>query len=192
MRKLLGLLLCAGLLVHSADAQVPVVGTQPTFSVAVTPTLTATTYSSGQSEGGLIALSNFVRPRGPGTGSLINITLKDYSGITGAVTALLFSGKPSAASTIADTSTVALTKADTQAFLLGAFVLSCSVPTGIGSSVPSLCTSGNLAFPFRIAGATCPQGRDQCFTAYLVLMAGASRVQGTTSDITVSLSGIQD
>lgn len=171
-----------------ALAQMPVTIFQPTFSASPPVAVTAATFTSGESEGGLITIPSLFRPNGPGTGVLQNILVTDHAAQTGGLTLVLFGADPSS-STITNGQAVAIAQAD-ESKIIGSFQLSCATVTGV--STPGLCTSANISLFLRLTGSACVNGQGTCYPAYVALVAAASRTQGATADLSLTLAGPED
>lgn len=147
-------------------------------SISVSPVVSATTYSSGQVIGGLIAFANAARTSG-GTGLIQAVSATFLSGAIPSLDIIFFNSQPSA-STINDAATFAIASANMVNIVGVAHVNDSAL---LGTSAPSIVQADQLALPFDLSGGT---------TLYAALVARSSATLTSTSDMTVTVSILQD
>ena len=153
------------------------------FKAVSTPTVQNASYVSGNCIGGFNAVT-VARANGGGL-ILDTLAVRSLGGSLPTVTVYLFDANPTA-STCTDRSTFTINSADLDKIPAGGiFALPLAVPTG---AVPSSAAQTNMALSL-IAGGSSASGVQ---TIYYALVSGSTFTPATTSDIHVSMNGIQD
>lgn len=142
---------------------------------SLTPTITATTYTSGKCVGGLLT---FATASSTATGYIQGAGVTDVDGNTNQLDLFLFNGTPSGSSTITDNSTISIATADLAKVLAVIHVADFSL---LGSTKPTYGFASTVATPFRLTPGASLTG---------ALVARGSSVWASTTSITVNLNVI--
>ena len=148
--------------------------------IPFTPTITATTYSSGQSMGGLQTVQVF-RTTTYTAWIFDNFQLTSKGGNTGAMTVYTYDTKP--IGTCTDTQAFVENAADIAKRFMAPFVLT---PAVVGAGASS--ATGQLTQVVSGQNHDSPQTQN----LYICIVAGASITAGSTSDLVGKISGAQD
>lgn len=169
----------------SPPAGLPVAGNIGgySFQLGVTPTISASAYSAGQAIGGLITLTGTARTAG-GSGLLLNLRLKSNSGQAAPVVVYVWSKLP--ASTCSNGQTFVSSTAD------GPYALAGFPAIGTLGGSPG---SFDAATTLQLTGLNAPF-KNQDATAntklYACVVATGAVTFGSTSDLSLNVSGVQD
>lgn len=153
------------------------------FNVTDTPTVQAAAYASGNCMGGFRPIT-VARTNGGGL-ILTNFSVRSITGVIPTLQVIIFDASP-AASTCTDKSTFTLNSADVAKVPPGGtFTVSLVAPTGATPTFGAA-TALNLNM---LAGGSVGSG---VATIYYALIATGPVSPGSTSDIQVKVSGVQD
>ena len=145
-----------------------------------TLTVTATTYSSGQSMGGLQTIKAFRTTTVP-SWTFRNFQLTSKGGNTGAMTVYTYDTKP--IGTCTDTQAFVENAADIPNRFMAPFVMTPAV-IGVGT------TSATAQLTQVVSGQNHDSPQNQ--NIYMCIVAGASITAGSTTDLVGKISGAQD
>lgn len=150
----------------------------PATYIQVVPTVTATSYTTGMSIGGLITFTGAARSNFPFNGGLLqSVTATFSSGVTPALDLILFNSSPGT-STITDHTAIAVAAADLSK-VVGVIHMTDSTNLGTGVSVVQ---SQQQALPFNAFVGT---------TLWAALVIRASATLTSTSDCTLTAQILQ-
>lgn len=149
----------------------------PATSIQLIPTVSATSYASGNIVGGLLTFTGSARSNYPFAAGLIQSATATFrSGVTPALDLIVFSSMP--AGTYTDNTALAVPVGDL-ADVVG--VIHLTDATVLGST--SIMQSQQQAMPFVCVGST---------TLYGVVVMRATATLASTSDMTLTVQILQD
>jgi aspartate/tyrosine/aromatic aminotransferase len=149
--------------------------------IAVTPTVQAAQYVSGNAIGALSTVAALRSDAGP-SGIINYFWLASKSGQTPTVTVYLFSANPTA-STVTDKSAFSLANADLSKLIVAPFALTPSAPTG---------TTATFAQWSNIGAEFLNQDSPPTANIYVALVSGSTFTPGSTADIVFKVGVTQD
>lgn len=165
---------------HRGDLQLSARGALLTTGmqavVSVSPTVSTTTYATGDAVGSLLTFSNAFLSSG-GSGLLQRVALQFKSNQTTPMDLLLFDANPSG-TTVTDNAAVAVSVADFGKLIGVVHVTDCT-----SAGTPSICQANGLAMAVKATSGT---------SLFGILVSRGTPTLASTSDVQVQLQLIQD